>query len=161
MEKLLNKELFEEAVAVKSNHTEEQHLNKQPNLQQHHEHPEQVYQNIPNNQIKDPKLLTKSTLSNELVGQRPQYLPTLGPENNNGYISDFYRNKQLKSDKQQYISEESNKNSIQNVAMMNNQPYEGMGNVPTNGNPANMLNKISSKKFFKSKIDFAAPIKSL
>ena len=24
-----------------------------------------------------------------------------------------------------------------------------------------MLNKISSKKFFKSKIDFAAPIKSL
>ena len=36
-----------------------------------------------------------------------------------------------------------------------------MGNVPTNGNPANMLNKISSKKFFKSKIDFAAPIKSL
>lgn len=33
--------------------------------------------------------------------------------------------------------------------------------VPTNGNPANMLNKIQSKKFFKSKIDFAAPIKSL
>ena len=28
-------------------------------------------------------------------------------------------------------------------------------------NPSNMLNKISSKKFFKSKIDFAAPIKSL
>ena len=37
------------------------------------------------------------------------------------------------------------------------------GNVvhPTNGNPANKLNKISSKKFFKSKIDFTAPIKSL
>ena len=160
MEKLLNKELFEEAVAVKSNHTEEQHLNKQPILQQH-DQPEQVYQNIPTNQIKDPKLLTKSTLSNEIGAQRPQYLPTLGQENNNGYISDFYRNKQLKSDKQQYISEESNKNSIQNAAILNSQPYEGLGNVPTNGNPANMLNKISSKKFFKSKIDFAAPIKSL
>jgi hypothetical protein len=33
--------------------------------------------------------------------------------------------------------------------------------VPTNGNPAQKLNKISSKKFFKSKIDFTAPIKSL
>ena len=33
--------------------------------------------------------------------------------------------------------------------------------MPTNGNPAQKLNKISSKKFFKSKIDFAAPIKSL
>ena len=32
---------------------------------------------------------------------------------------------------------------------------------PTNGNPAQKLNKISSKKFFKSKIDFTAPIKSL
>ena len=32
---------------------------------------------------------------------------------------------------------------------------------PTYGNPANKLNKISSKKFFKSKIDFTAPIKSL
>jgi hypothetical protein len=34
-------------------------------------------------------------------------------------------------------------------------------NVATNGNPASKLNKISSKKFFKSKIDFAAPIKIL
>lgn len=33
--------------------------------------------------------------------------------------------------------------------------------VPTNGNPARKLNKISSKKFFKSKTDFAAPIKIL
>ena len=33
--------------------------------------------------------------------------------------------------------------------------------VPTNGNPANKLKKIDSKKFFKSKIDFAAPIKIL
>ena len=41
------------------------------------------------------------------------------------------------------------------------QGFDANGNVPTNGNPANMLNKISSKKFFKSKIDFAAPIKSL
>lgn len=48
--------------------------------------------------MKDPKLLTKSTLSNEIVGQRHQYLPQLGAENN-GYISDFYRNKQMKSEK--------------------------------------------------------------
>ena len=33
--------------------------------------------------------------------------------------------------------------------------------MATNGNPASKLNKISSKKFFKSKIDFAAPIKIL
>jgi len=33
--------------------------------------------------------------------------------------------------------------------------------INTNGNPAKNMNKISSKKFFKSKIDFAAPIKSL
>ena len=38
--------------------------------------------------------------------------------------------------------------------------YPG-NSVLTNGNPANKLNKISSKKFFKSKIDFTAPIKSL
>ena len=54
----------------------------------------------------------------------------------------------------------------QNVQSFNyNHPagldYPGGADVPTNGNPANKLNKISSKKFFQSKIDFAAPIKSL
>ena len=63
--------------------------------------------------MKDPKLLTKSTLSNEVVGQRHQYLPQLGAENS-GYISDFYRNKQMKSEKQQYTSEGSNKDSSKN-----------------------------------------------
>ena len=43
---------------------------------------------------------------------------------------------------------------------------EGFGGQELNGvggvqNSAQKLNKISSKKFFKSKIDFAAPIKSL
>lgn len=33
--------------------------------------------------------------------------------------------------------------------------------MASNPNPSNKLNKISSKKFFKSKIDFAAPIKIL
>ena len=46
----------------------------------------------------------------------------------------------------------------QNAAVGSDYPGN---NVPTNGNPANKLNKISSKKFFKSKIDFTAPIKSL
>jgi len=44
---------------------------------------------------------------------------------------------------------------------VNGLDYPGGADVSTNGNPANKLNKISSKKFFQSKIDFAAPIKSL
>ena len=49
--------------------------------------------------------------------------------------------------------------AAQSVAVGNDYP----GNVNPNigANPAQKLNKISSKKFFKSKIDFAAPIKSL
>ena len=39
--------------------------------------------------------------------------------------------------------------------------YQGNQPNPAPGQPANKLNKISSKKFFKSKIDFALPIKQL
>lgn len=107
----------------------------------------------------DPKLLTKSTLNNQESGDKRTHLPNLAGSDPNGYISDFYKNKALKqqSDKNQYASEGSNM-MVQNVQSFD---YPGGADVPTNGNPANKLNKISSKKFFQSKIDFAAPIKSL
>lgn len=107
----------------------------------------------------DPKLLTKSTLNNQESGEKRTHLPNLAGNDPNGYISDFYKNKALKqqSDKNQYGSDGSH-NMVQNVQSFD---YPGGADVPTNGNPANKLNKISSKKFFQSKIDFAAPIKSL
>lgn len=91
---------------------------------------------------KDPKMLTKSTLYDGT---------NLNTNREKGYISDFYKNKG------QYSSSEGRR---ANPAF----DYHGAAMnavVPTNGNPAKQLNKIQSKKFFKSKIDFAAPIKSL
>lgn len=103
-------------------------------------------------------MLTKSTLNGggDDGSPRHKFLPNLSSvQQQNGYISDFYK-------KKQYTSDGSNKLAppvMQSAAV--GSEYPGDGNFPTNGNPANKLNKISSKKFFKSKIDFTAPIKSL
>ena len=102
-------------------------------------------------------MLTKSTLN----GGADKYLPKIesgaGQPPPNGYISDFYK-------KKNYASDGSHKVGMQIGSMQQNaavgSDYPG-GNFPTHGNPAQKLNKISSKKFFKSKIDFKAPIQSL
>ena len=64
----------------------------------------------------DPKLLTKSTFNNQELGDKHGYLPHLAGNDPNGYISDFYKNKAMKqhSEKQQYISDGSNK-MVQNI----------------------------------------------
>ena len=98
------------------------------------------------------------------AADRSKYLPALGDgtaQPPNGYISDFYKNKkQPSSDGSTRVGMmQLGVVAAQSVAVGNDYP----GNVNPNigANPAQKLNKISSKKFFKSKIDFAAPIKSL
>ena len=58
----------------------------------------------------DPKLLTKSTLANAESGEKRTQLPALNSNDQNGYISDFYKNKAAReSDKNQYTSDGSAK----------------------------------------------------
>lgn len=56
----------------------------------------------------DSKMLTKSTLVGGGVGQAKQVL-----QPNNGYISDYYRNKQHKQDNHQHLSEADSKSDHQ------------------------------------------------
>lgn len=114
---------------------------------------------------KDSKFLTKSTLNNDegLPSLTMQDRNGLLRSNNNGYISDFYKKKQFKNDNHHPLSDSSYHSA--SIDKKQSGPYHQIefSNevVPTNGNPANKLKKIDSKKFFKSKIDFAAPIKIL
>ena len=45
------------------------------------------------NMNQDPKMLTKSTLANVESGEKRTQLPALTATDQNGYVSDFYKNK--------------------------------------------------------------------
>jgi len=74
-----------------------------------------------------------------------------------GYVSDYYKNGQKRHPEMRIIEKRSSQPSAK-PSDLNDSDREGGApwQSQINGN-----NKLSSKKFFKSKIDFMAPIKSL
>jgi hypothetical protein len=92
--------------------------------------------------IKHQSILTQSSFSkHNPVPQHRSGQPSKG----DGYISDYYLNQQQKQRR------------FEGQASGPEEPE--VGEQPVNG--ATSQNKLSNKKFFKSKIDFMAPIKSL
>jgi len=81
------------------------------------------------------------------MGQNPQF----NPQAPQGYVSDYYKNGMGVAPPQMGYNE-------QNLPIMLNQ---NMQIDPQHQMNFKNQNKISSNKFFKSKIDFTAPIKSL
>eukprot|EP00347_Sterkiella_histriomuscorum_P016988 403351089 len=158
------------------------------NMQQKHSGVNQnIYMNQPQFQTKDPNILTNSTFNTQQLNNQNSFLPKIyqqntqeAPPTQNGYISDFYKqnnkpqqlsikkareNNNRGSDKNsnQYVSDQSEKRSQQNNQ---NSGYNSQGinqNYPINSNNSqqNSGKKMTDKKFFRSKIDFMAPIKSL
>lgn len=117
---------------------------------------------------KDPKMiLTKSTLvGGGLLATRIKN-DLDKTKQNQGYVSDFYLNKNSKRENQPFF-QETNQNETINLPASNSKlnrhsPLNEYGQNNLQLDPAKVatIQLVNNNKFFQSKIDFKAQIKSL